>query len=168
MSAKVLRISCPNYQFNNLDLNKVSKCIDDALIQEFANKKVVLRGIQSEKHELPKEQLVRQILDTGTDRYKSKSESERKVNDKPIDLFGYACVAKSPMSISILEGFHKWKPMCLERPQLKVDVWMVYSADQLENVEYHHGYYDVQAKDGYLFKNQDKKQDALLGVLVID
>jgi len=168
MSATIQHITCANYQFDNLDLKKVSKCLDDALIDRFANRSVVIRGIQSEKHKFPKYQLVQQIIDTGSDRYARQSKNEVKVNDRPIDLFGYACVAKSPMTLSVLEGFHRWKPMCLERPQRKVDIWMVYDAEQLENVEYNHGYYGVKARDGYLFKNQNKKPDALLGVLVID
>lgn len=167
MSTIIQHISCPDYQFDNLNLNKISKCIDDAIISKFANKSVVVRGIQSEKHDLPKEQLIQRILETGSDRYAGENKNEIKVNDRPIDLFGYACIAKSPMTLSVLEGFHRWKPMCLERPQLRVDIWMVYDADQLENVEYHHSYYGVMAKDGYLFKNKNKKQDALLDIVVI-
>jgi len=45
---------------------------------------------------------------------------------------------------------------------------MIYDADQLENVEYNHGYYNVKARDGYVFKNPDNKKDTLLGVLVIE
>jgi hypothetical protein len=124
MRTIVEHITCADYQFDNLDLNKVSKCIDDVLIEKFANQKVVIRGIQSEKHELPKDQLVQQIINIGSDRYAQESKNKVKVNDRPIDLFGYACVAKSPMTLSVLEGFHKWKPMCLERPQRRVDIWM--------------------------------------------
>ena len=168
MTPVLKHISCPDYQFDNLDLVKVSQSIDSVLIDLFANQKVVIRGIQSGKHELPKEQLVQQIIDTGSDRYAQESKNEVKVNDRPIDLFGYACIAKSPMTLSVLEGFHKWKPMSLERPQRKADIWMIYDSGQLENIEYNHGYYGVKARDGYLFKNPDNKPGALLGVLVID
>lgn len=168
MSTKLIHISCPDYQFDNLDLNVVSQTIDCALISNFANQKVVIRGIQSEKHELPKEKLINQILETGSDRYGLENKNEVKVSDQPIDLFGFACIAKSPMTLSVLEGFHKWKPMCLERPQRKVDIWMIYDASKLDNVEYHHSYYDVKAKDGYTFKDPLSKQQSLLGVLVIN
>jgi hypothetical protein len=168
MNAIIQHITCPDYQFESLDLEKVSKCIDNAIISKFANQSVVIRGIQSEKHEFPKEQLIRQIIDTGSDRYAQENKNEIKVNDRPIDLFGYACIAKSPITLSVLEGFHKWKPMCLERPKRKVDIWMLYDANQLENVEYNHSYYNVKARDGYLFKNPDNKSGALLGIIVID
>ena len=168
MNTKILHIPCPDYQFKNLDIVKVSKCIDDILISNFANQKVVIRGVQSKKHNLPKEKFVEQILENGSDRYDLENENEVKVSDKPIDLFGYGCVAKSPMTLSVLEGFHKWKPMSLERPQQKVDIWMIYDASQLDNVEYDHSYYHVKAKDGYTFKDTKNKQKSLLGLLLID
>jgi len=168
MNTKILHISCPDYDFDNLDIEKVSECIDDALIDKFSNQKVVLRGIQSEKHDIPKDQLIQQIIDIGSDRYALESKNEVKVNDRPIDLFGFACTAKRPMTLSVLEGFHKWKPMSLERPQQRADIWMVYDANQLENVEYFHSYYKVKARDGYVFKDPEHKTEALLGVLVID
>ena len=62
MGTKLIHISCPDYQFNRLDINKVSKCIDDALIRNFANQKIVIRGIQSKKHSLAKEKLIYLIL----------------------------------------------------------------------------------------------------------
>ncbi|MCX6728387.1 MAG: hypothetical protein NTV39_01295 [Candidatus Saccharibacteria bacterium] len=168
MSAIVKHISCPDYRFKNLDLVKVGQCIDSALIDGFENQKIVLRGIQSEKHDLTKAQLIELILDIGIDRSDLDNKNQVNVADRPIDLFGFACKVSGPMSLTVLEGFHKWKPMSLERPQLRADVWMVYDADQLENVEYNHGYYNVKARDGYLFKNPDNKPGALLGVLVID
>jgi hypothetical protein len=168
MSALLEYISCPDYQFDSLDLNKISQCIDRSIINKFADQKIVIRGIQSEKHDIPKDKLVQLILDTGTDRHGAKSDHAIKVNDRPIDLFGFGCKAHGPLTLSVLEGFHKWKPMSLERPQLRVDIWMIYDANQLENVEYNHSYYNVKARDGYLFKNPNSKPDALLGVFVIN
>jgi hypothetical protein len=79
-----------------------------------------------------------------------------------------ACEVKGSISLRLLKGFHVWKPMSLEKPQRKVDIWMLYDTEQLENVEYFHSHYKVMARDGYLFKNPERKTDALLGVLVID
>ncbi len=168
MNTIIEHISCSDYNFNNLDLDKVSQCLDGILIDKFANKKVVIRGIQSEKHDISKEKLIQTIVDTGSDRYALENKNEIKVNDRTIDLFGYGCVAKRPMTLSVLEGFHKWKPMCLERPQKKVDIWMIYDANQLNNIEYNHSYYHVKANDGYTFKDPANKLKSLLGILVID
>ena len=109
MKTKIEHILCPYYQFENLDIDKVSKCIDETLINKFNGQNVVLRGIQLEKHDLPKEQFIQHIVGTGTDRYSIESKNEVNVADRYIDLFGFACVAKSPMTLSVLEGFHKWQ-----------------------------------------------------------
>ncbi|MEI6850690.1 MAG: hypothetical protein WCK26_01855 [Candidatus Saccharibacteria bacterium] len=168
MSTKIIRISCSDYKFDNLNLEKVSKFIDDVLVDNFSGKDVVLRAIQSEKHDLPKDKIIELIINTGSDRYESKSTNEVKVNNIHIDLFGMACKIKDSISIKILEGFHKWKPKCLERPQLKLDIWMIYDANSLNNIEYLHSYYHVKARDGYTFKDPKHKVDALIGVLIID
>jgi len=165
---KTVRITCPEYQFENLNLDKVSKCIDDALIENFAGKNIILRGIQSKKHGLPKDQIVRQIQETGYDRTGSDDINAVNVNDRYIDIFGLACVVKSPITLPILEGFHKFKPKSLECPQLQLDVWMIYDATKLTNVEYFHDHYKVMARDGYVFNNPEHKQDSLLGILIID
>lgn len=166
---KPILLSCPCYEFSGeLDLKKVSQCIDNTLVNKFEGKKVVIRGIQSKKHTLPKEKLIQQIVQTGSDRYASTGKHEVRVSKDPIDLFGYGCIIKkSPIVLPTLEGFHKWKPKSLERPQLKLDIWMIYDASQLENIEYFHSYYGVKAKDGYIFKNPKDKTSALLGVVVI-
>ena len=117
---------------------------------------------------MPKDELVKKIIAFGSDRFEAKNDNAISVNDKYIDLFGLACKVEGPISISILNGFHVWRPMSLETPQRKVDIWTVYDAGQLENVKYFHSHYTVKAKDGYIFKNPERKTDALLGVLVID
>ena len=168
MATKLLNLNCPEYQFDDLDVEKVGNCIDDVLIANFGGKNIVLRGTQSEKHDMQKEEFVSRILSTGTDRFEHDNNSAINVNDKPIDLFGYVCKVEKPISARVLNGFHTWKPMSLEKPQRKVDVWMIYDAEQLENVEYFHSHYKVLAHDGYVFKNPNHKTEALLGVLVIN
>lgn len=164
-----LELDCPDYAFGkDLDLSKVSQCINKILVSHFKDKTIVIRGIQSEKHTMSKDQLVQHIIDTGSDRYETDSTNAVEVSDKPIDLFGYACTVKhTPIVLPILEGFHKWKPKSLERPQRKVDIWVIYDAKKLKNVEYLHGQYGVRAKDGYVFKDQSNKPGALLGVILI-
>ena len=142
MTTKLIHLNCPDYQFDNLDLGKVGNCIDSALDEAFAGKQIVLRGIQSEKHNLPKDKLVKKIISFGSDRFEKENIHSRDVNDKYIDLFGLACKVEGPISISILNGFHIWKPMSLERPQRKVDIWLVYDQHLLTNVEYFHSHYN--------------------------
>ena len=158
------------YKFNNnINLEAVSKILDNSLIENFSNKNVVIRGIQSEKHDISKQELIDHIYKTGSDKYEISNSNEVNVSSKRIDLFGYSCkISSSPITLSTLEGFHKWKPKSLERPQLKVDIWMVYDASQLNNIEYHHSHYNVKADDGYTFQNPKDKQAALIGIIVIE
>jgi len=165
---QIIEFKCPDYQFDNLDVDAVSKCIDAQLIENFANMDIVLRGIQSDKHKLRKPELVKYILDTGTDYYQTDSDNAVKVSDKKIDMFGLGCKAIIPITLPTLQGFHILKPKCLEKPQQKIDIWMVYDASQLENVEYMHSYHHVMARDGYVFKKPDDKQSALIGLLIIE
>ena len=165
-----MKIKIPSYKFNsNLDISKISSEIDGVIKSNFYGQKIVVRGLQSTKHALSKSDLIDKILDFGSDRYSLSNSNARLVNDKPIDIFGYGCeVDDSPITLSVLEGFHKYKPMCLEKPQRKVDIWLIYDADKLKNVEYHHKQYDVQAKDGYLFRDSKNQKDALIGVIIIE
>ena len=146
--SKEYTISIPIYTFNDkLVLEKVGKYIDGALLANFKGKDLIIRGIQSEKHKLPKNELINQIIATGTDRYSQNSKNEVRVSDKHIDLFGYARkIDVAPIVLPILEGFHKWKPKSLERPRCRVDLWMVYDVNLLENVEYTHMKYKVKSK----------------------
>jgi hypothetical protein len=168
MTTKLIHLDCPEYQLDNLDVSQVGDCIDDILVDNLSGQKIILRAVQSEKHDLPKDELVKRILKFGTDRFDTASKHAIQVSDTPIDLFGYECDVKKPMAARILNGFHTWKPMSLERPQRKADIWLVYSPTQLENVEYHHTHYNVIAHDGYRFKRPNQAADALLALLVID
>jgi len=170
MDTKCIHLTCSTYKFDkNIDLKNISQIIDNGLIDNFYDKEVVLRGIQSEKHNIPKQEIIDHILETGSDKYETNSSQGVNVSDKQIDLFGYSCkINESSITLNTLEGFHKWKPKSLERPQLKVDIWMIYDANQLNNIEYIHSHYNVKASDGYTFKNPNDKQAALIGIIVID
>lgn len=170
MDTKCIYLDCPAYEFNeNTNLKAISRVIDNCIIDNFYGKNIVLRGIQSKKHNITKQEIINHILKTGSDKYELINSNEVKVSDKQIDLFGYACnTNSSPITLNTLEGFHKWKPKSLERPQLKVDIWMIYDANQLNNIEYHHSYYNVKASDGYNFKSPDNKPAALIGMVIIN
>jgi hypothetical protein len=167
----IININTNNYTDPLIaDLNQVSSQIDDALLANFPDKTVVLRGVQSAKHSLSPEELADKIVQTGTDRADKSSQHLVDSADRPVDFYGKECLINQknrPFVLSILEGFHKYKPMSLERPQYPVDVWMIYDARQLDNVEYIHKKYGVKTRDGYLFKHPDDKPATLLGAIVI-
>ena len=166
---KLIYVDCPEYNFGTeLDYDLVSAKIDNVIDYNFHDQNVIIRGIQSDKHDLTKDELIKYIIKTGTDKYAQSSEISADVNDKPIDLFGYNCIIDHPIVMQFLEGFHKFKPKCLEAPQYKIDIWMFYDASQLECVEYTHKIYNVKVSDGYIFKDPNNKHNALLGIIVIN
>ena len=165
---KVVELSCPEYVFDDsLNLLKVSKRIDGALIDNFAGKSVVLRGIQSGKHALRKDKLIELIRRTGTDKYEVSSNNSVDVIGERVDLFGMSCTIEGSVALEILKGFHVYKPKSLERPQQRVDIWLIYDTSRLTNVEYFHRIYGVRANDGYVFKNPYDKAGGLLGMIII-
>jgi hypothetical protein len=164
----IIYLSCPEYNFDGiLDIKKVSQKIDTALLDNFPGQSIVLRAVQSEKCTLDKGDLINYIKRTGVDRYETSAASYVDVSDTKIDLFGMKCIVKGDISLPILKGFHIYKPKSLERPQYKLDIWMVYDAIKLKNVEYFHKAYKVTAKDGYVFRDENNKADALIGLLAI-
>jgi len=101
-----VHVTCPDYQFDpKLDLTKVSSVIDNILIDNFHNQDVVIRGIQSGKHNLVKDKLIELITKTGSDYNSLDNSNKVTVRDKRIDLFGLSCKVAAPITISILEVF---------------------------------------------------------------
>jgi len=167
--SRLINFNCPEYICDDkLDLEKISSCIDKVLVDNFADQNVILRGIQSGKHNIPRNELIQKIIDTGTDIYKTDNNTACNMSDRQIDMFGMACKITPPITLKVLEGFHKFKPKSLEHPQYPIDIWMVYDPEQLENIEYIHNRYHVKVSDGYIFKNQDDKTSALLAVFVMN
>lgn len=165
---KIVELSCPEYVFDDsLSLLKVSKIIDGVLIDNFAGQSVVLRGIQSGKHSLRKDKLIELILRTGTDKYEVSSNNSADVTGERIDFFGMSCTIEGSITLGILKGFHMYKPKSPERPQLRVDIWLIYDISKLTNVEYFHRSYGVIANDGYVFKNPNDRAGWLLGMIII-
>lgn len=167
MALTILYAVIPSYNFYSApDLGVIAAAIDQQIEQAFSGQPVVIRGIQAQKHALSRPDLITLIRTTGTDHYQLLANSD--VGGQTIDLFGRSCNATAPITLPILEGFHRWKPKSLERPQFPVDIWMIYDATQLQNVEYVHDHYNVPAHDGYVFIDSAAKPDALLGLLVIN
>ncbi len=166
---KIIRFECPEYNFDhNPDLKKIGKIIDEKLYDNFADKEIILRCVQSGKHK-SKQELIDHIINSGSDYYETDSDKAANMTDRKIDLYGYACtVGKTDIGFHMLEGFHLLKPKCLEKPQYSVDIWMIYDPEQLENVEYLHRRYNVIARDGYIFKDDGNKQKALIGLMIIN
>ena len=78
----------------------------------------------------------------------------------------YAAPFEAGITKKILEGFHKYKPKCEERPQYPVDIWMIYDKDSFDNIEYMHPRLKVMAKDKWKQKKANNK--SLLKLIIVN
>lgn len=139
-------------------LAEVAVAIDDA-IQKIAKKnRVLIRGIQSGKHDGDREILVQKIIQEGTDGYSEEQDSHRVIFAAPYD--GLRTIK------FILSGFHEFKPKCEERPQYPVDIWMVFSESAFKNIEYIHPKHNTKANDKW--QVLDEANIGLIGVIIIN
>ena len=117
---------------------------------------LIIRGIQSGKHQVGKDVLLQSIINNGQD-YKN--------IDEPNTIFAAPYEGKDTIQ-RILDAFHRYKPKHEERPQYPVDIWLVFDARAYENVEYLHPRHNVLARDKW--KRIDPKNSGLLEVVVIN
>ncbi|MCB9823096.1 hypothetical protein H6800_02370 [Candidatus Nomurabacteria bacterium] len=170
---KIVKVSIPEYDTSKeLNLKGISKKIDHALVKNFDGKKVILRAVSSEAHDKSQAELVEVIKNTGSDRYDPIKKGDRydNVHDKQIDLFGQTKIIQSGknLSIFILKGFHVYGQKYHKKPSNKMDIWMVYDRSKLKYVTHYYEKYMVMKRDGYIFRDQNNKAGALLGILVIN
>ena len=170
---KIVQVSIPEYDTSEeLDLKSISKCIDRVLVDNFKDKKVILRAVSSEAHKMSQTELVEIIKKIGFDRYDPVRKGDRydNVHDKQIDLFGQTKIiqAGKDLSIFILKGFHIYGQKFHKKPSNKMDIWMVYDRTKLKYVTHFYEKYMVMKRDGYVFKDPNNKPNALLGIIVIN
>ncbi len=133
--------------------NKISESIDSLNTNKLS---ILVRGIQSGKHKATTDQLLERILKDGVELEDVK---------KPNTIFA-APYHNEGTILQILEGFHKYKPKCEERPQYIVDIWMVFKLDAYDNIEYLHPRHKVIARDKW--KRKSPENTGLIGVVIIN
>jgi len=116
---------------------------------------LIIRGMQSGKHDLSKEDLLQAIVKNGR---------EYENTDEPNTVFAALYESKDTVQ-HILEGFHKYKPKSEERPQYPVDIWLIFDARAYENIGYLHPRHNVIARDKW--KRVDPTKTGLLEVIVL-
>lgn len=169
---KIVKISIPEYDTSKeLDLRTISKRIDKALVDNFSGSKVILRAVSSQAHDMSQVELIEAIKKLGFDRYDPIRKGDRydNIEGKQIDVFGRICSIKEGnlMSKSLVDGFHVYGAKFHGKPSGKMDIWLLYDRTKMTAVSFHPtGYKDLK-RDGYIFKDQNNKPDALLGIIVI-
>ncbi len=138
------------------ELDDVARKIDTAINSEKTEKTFLVRGIQSKHFDLSRDELIKTIRQNNTDNFNSATGS--------IEM--YAAPFEAGITKKILEGFHKYKPKCEERPQYPVDIWMIYDKDSFDNIEYMHPRLKVMAKDKWKQKKANNK--SLLKLIIVN
>lgn len=160
----------------------IGKEMDALLIDNFEGKRVLLRCIDVRDHEKDREELIDTILKLGTDLYDEDRQSRG--YDKDIDVCAYEL--KKPVeeyssyfhndlmfnntntvNQSILDSFFVYEGDIDGATNKRIDLVLVYDAEQLTNIP---GYKDTRGvegsrKDAFIFKDKDRKAEALLGIL---
>ncbi|MBI2655874.1 hypothetical protein HYX06_05640 [Candidatus Woesearchaeota archaeon] len=160
------------YLDNKPDFAKISAKIDNCLKKRFLGKKVVIRALSSEEHKGKSiSELINIIKKMGHDRYDSKRKGDRykNIDKKHIDLFALPFTIKKNEEYfkQFIEPFYYW-PIADRKKPIRIDIAVVYDPNQLEVVEHRYkGREKEIKKDGFIFKNPNRKPDAILGIIKI-
>jgi hypothetical protein len=163
---KVIEVAMPEYKRDyEVDHEKVGGTVHSHIKKHFAGKKVVVRALDSsDHHPLTINKLVDNIVEHGTDRYDPHVKGVDYDKHEDIDVFGIQYdVDSDPRTMpKLVRKFHDAFKERRKKPA-KIDVYMVYDADYLENVpETKEG---VQKQDQFKFKDASKKKKALKAVI---
>lgn len=134
-------------------ISEIAEAINDN-VEKIVKGDTLIRGIQSGKYDLNRDDLIDRIARSGSDAY-SEIDNGREI------LFAAPYSGKQTLD-TILSGFHEFKPKCEERPQYPVDIWMVFDQNAFENIKYVHPRHNVIANDKWQIKDR-----GFLGLQVI-
>ena len=151
----------------SLDIAKTASSISEAIL-ESAQPPFILRGLQSGKHSLDKDEIINKILINGSDLFEPTNVTA--LNGQMLDIWAGEVETEeelTPWLIKLLEGFHVYKPKSEEQPQLPIDIFIIYDPKQLQRVQYTHPRHNVIADDAFVFKNQSDKQSAITRIIDI-
>ncbi|MGI6612025.1 MAG: hypothetical protein ACOX0Z_00400 [Candidatus Nanosyncoccaceae bacterium] len=181
---KISRLDIKEYQFdentnpfafdaeNKQDLTPIAKVIDAEILRRFARQNILVRGVQSGKKrdEISRDDYVAKILETGTDKIFTQSGDDRSyLGEVEADFHaGEYPNFSEDSSIGGIFNLHVYKPGCEDRPQLPIDIFLIYNADDYDAVEYMHQRHNVLVKDAYKLKSSRDRVKSLLGVIVIN
>lgn len=168
-----LSLSIPEYTFADgrnpykfdadprLGLERVAAHIDQLLGEHFSGRNVLVRAVQSAKHDgMMRERFIKFIIDNGLDYLLTPGNG--------FYAAGFLPFTRGSSILGILEGFHRWKPKSEEIPQDIADIWMVFDAEQHEAMPYVHPRYETLPKDKYQIKQGYLQRESLLAIIVIN
>jgi|SRR3989344_9607256 len=172
-SIPIYEISLPEYTINQKPkYDQIGVKLDLFIKQHFLGKKVCIRAVGSQDHKLAKTDLIKRIIEQGTDKYEKDKHSfwnEWDVyRDKGIDLF--ACFKKITKDFhfmhEVIGDFYEGA-LADRGYSIRIDILLFYDPDKLENIPIKYAENDI-GEDAWKFKFPEQKKEALIGIIQIN
>ncbi len=172
MKIPVYQISVPEYHVKSRpDHKAIGVKIDRVIKRHFLGKKVAIRCLSSNEHKGKSiNDIIRIIKRDGTDRYNPQRKGDRyeNIEGKPIDFFAldFMVTAKGKYMEQFIEPFYTWSIKLKGKPT-KLNLIIVYNLSKLKRVVHQYeGRTDIK-RDGFVFKDTENKNQALMGIIKI-
>ena len=174
MIAPIITVKLPQYQVSSVpDYKAIGKNVDAELKKHFMSQMVGLRALGSQEHPGKSlDELVEIIKRDGTDRYDPKRNGDRydNIENKHIDLFllRRKISERSKIFWQLAWSFYE-SPKKLRGQPVRVDILVIYDLTKLKAVRTTHTHegYHVTKRDGFVFKDPNKKHEAVLGIIKV-
>lgn len=166
-------IRLPEYRVaSEPDYKAIGKIVDDEVRKHFTGRTIVARGIGSSEHPGKTiNELVEIIKRDGTDRYDPNRRGDRyeTIGNKHIDLFGFRCKVGPHMQLfkDVVYGFYH-SALGIHGKAVRIDILIIYDAAKLKAVLHQYEGRTDKKRDGFVFREPVRKQDALLGIIKIN
>lgn len=186
MSTKVVEISVPEYDIDKKPAYlKIGKKVDKVIEENFPDGKYLLRAVGSGEHPgVSLDTLARIVLDLGTDKYDPDRKGvchdefagyDHDLQAGPIEINNGKLVIPESYKYPSEFGdvvWHFYEHTPLDRGYaVRVDLLLLYDLKKLKRARKHHPKARPVPrwlnKYLYKFKDEDKKQEALLGIVKI-
>jgi hypothetical protein len=160
------------YEDKKPDFAKIGAKVDRILKKHFLGKKVAIRVLSSSEHKgKSADELIKIIKKIGHDKYDPKRKGDRyeNVEGKKIDFFAldYTVKKNGEYFRYLIEPFYYWPIHDRGRP-LRADIAIIYDLSKLKRILHQYkGREGEIKKDGFVFKDQENKSDAILGIIKI-
>ncbi len=170
----VYTVHLPEYQVTTKpDYKANGVFVDNELRKHFMGQMVGLRALGSQEHPGKTiDDLVEIIKRDGTDKYDPERNGDRydNIENKRIDLFllRRKISDKSKIFWQLAWSFYE-SPLKLRGQPVRVDILAIYDLTKLKAVRTTHTHegYPVTKRDGFAFREPDKKNEAVMGIIKI-
>ena len=167
-------IHLPEYQVTTQpDYKAIGVFVDNELKKHFMGQMVGLRALGSQEHPNKSiDELIEMIKRDGTDRYDPERGGDRYDNleNKHIDLFllRRKISERSKIFWQLAWSFYE-SPLKLRGQPVRVDILVIYDLAKLKAVRTTHTHegYPIAKRDGFVFREPPKKNEAVLGIIKI-